>query len=287
MAWNPRFAWMLICIAGLCAGCWGCQPEKQSDNSGKDKTTSERPQPKIQEKKERETASKPTDSGNSNTDRVENPAKSLEDKSLTETAGKSQDENPPPIPAPKPVHVVKIEKKVKPPLPPPATIPKVSLTEKLRATCLVKVGDELPDVDLSALEGNRVSLKSFYGDALTVVFIWNAGTTSYAQQSIVGALGDMQKDILEPYSAKELRVVGINVGDEAENAKKILERGDVKFPVLLDPKGGYFQNLATETLPRVFLLDGAGKILWFDIGYTRATRRELLTGIKAVLEGKK
>ena len=56
---------------------------------------------------------------------------------------------------------------------------------------------------------------------------------------------------------------------------------------MLDPQGEYFKTVAKEKLPRVYLLDASGKILWFDIDYARAMRRDLQTAIRAVLEGKK
>ena len=216
---------------------------------------------------------------------VETGAKPPED-----TSANPQDDNPPPVPAPTPSKPTKANtpsKTVKQELPPPAAIPKVSLTDKLRATCLVKVGDDLPEAELAGLDGNKVALKSLYGDALTVVIFWNAGGTVHSRQSVVEALGDMQKDVLEPFAAKELKVVGINVGDKPDDAKKSLNDGGATFPNLLDPDRGYFKSVATEKLPRVYLLDAAGKILWFDLEYARATRRELLTAIRAVLEGKK
>ena len=166
-------------------------------------------------------------------------------------------------------------------------IPKVGLTDKLRATCLVKVGDELADVELADKDGKMVSLKSLYGDALTVVFFWNVGTTPFSQQSVVDALGDIQKDVLKPFSAKDLRVVGINVGNQPEDTKETLQKSSAIFPNLLDSQGEYFKTVATEKLPRVYLLDASGKILWFDIDYARSTRRELQTAIKAVLDDKK
>ena len=117
----------------------------------------------------------------------------------TETAANSQDETPPAVPGPEPAkpsaavktatpasatNTVKTAKAAKQPLPPPATIPKVSLSDELRATCLVSIGDLLPDTELTSLDGSKAALKSLYGDALTVVFFWTAGTTPHAQQAI-------------------------------------------------------------------------------------------------------
>jgi hypothetical protein len=37
-------------------------------------------------------------------------------------------------------------------------------------------------------------------------------------------------------------------------------------------------------LPRTYLLDSSGKILWFDLEYSRSTRRELNQAIRYVLK---
>jgi peroxiredoxin len=283
MAWNPCRVWIALLVAGLFVGCWGCQ-EKKPDKTPKENVVSKTTEPESPAKKEEPTAkqSEKTDSSTV----AETPAKTAADSSV-ETPVKSQDETPPSVPTPKTDKPAQVKKKAKQELPPSAAIPKVSLTDKLSVTCLVKVGNELPDVELAGLDGNKVALKSLYGNALTVVFFWNIGPTTYAQQSVINALGDMQKDILEPFGAKELKVVDINVGNTPEEAKKLLEASGVSFPSLFDADGNYFKSVATEKLPRVYLLDASGTILWFDIDYTRATRRQLMTAIKAVLEGKK
>jgi cytochrome c biogenesis protein CcmG, thiol:disulfide interchange protein DsbE len=298
MAWNPRQVWIAMLVAGFLVGSWGCEPPKKTDKTPKEKVSNETSTPESTVNKDEESPLEPSE-------KPESIA-----KKPSETPAITEDENPPVVPAPKanapekskvqPPDSAGVEPAAKPAptaptktktakksLPPPATISKVSLTDKLRATCLVKVGDELPEVELAGLDGNKASLKSLHGDALTVVFFWNIGTTTFARQSVIEALGDMQKDVLEPFTAKDLKVVGINVGNKPEDVKKALETSGASYPNLLDPQGNFFRSVAMEKLPRVYLLDGSGKILWFDIDYARATRRELLTGIKAVLEGKK
>ena len=283
MAWNPRRVWIALLIAGFFAGCWGCQ-EKKQDKTPKENVSQKASQAESTAKYEEEPFQPPSESSGRETQPEEKSTEPQAD-STAKTGDKSEDESPPPVPAPKQDKPAQVKKTPHQVLSPSAAIPKVSLTEKLRATCLVKVGDQLPEIELTGLDGNKVALKSLYGDALTVVFFWNIGPTAYSRQSIIEALGDMQLDVLEPFAAKELKVVGIDVGDKPEDVKKVLETSGATYPVLLDPNGDYFKSVATEELPRVYLLDGAGKILWFDIDYTRATRRELMTGIKAVLEG--
>jgi peroxiredoxin len=286
MAWNPRSVLVALLVAAF-VGCFGCEPDKKSAVLAKQKATHEAVPSDSTSSSDEEAAAKPKEV----VPAVEHeapPAKTPEETAApkaTETSVK--DETPPAVPAPKPAAPLKAKPVKKAEIPPPATMPKVSLTDKLRATCLVKVGDELPEVELAGIDGSKVAINSLFGEALTVVFFWNAGTTTYSQQSIIEALGDMQKDFSEPFAAKGLKVVGVNVGNLPDDVKTVQKTSGVTFPNLIDSRGDFFKSVATEKLPRVYLLDGAGKILWFDVEFTRATRRELTTGIKAVLEGKK
>jgi hypothetical protein len=49
--------------------------------------------------------------------------------------------------------------------------------------------------------------------------------------------------------------------------------------MLLDAEGKALDAVATEKLPRTYLLDASGQILWFDIEYSESTRRELKNAI--------
>ena len=61
-----------------------------------------------------------------------------------------------------------------------------------------------------------------------------------------------------------------------------LEKAGANFPNLLDADGKAFAQVGSERLPRTYLLDPQGKILWFDIEYSLATRRELHQALRAV-----
>ncbi len=161
--------------------------------------------------------------------------------------------------------------------PPPLVVPKVALTEQLLATCKVQVGDAMPDD--GALEGlGAKSLATRYGRKLTVLLFWN-DENPYSSQ----ALQELEDDVAKPFGPKGVAVVGIHVKGSAEAARKAAESAGAKFPQALDPAGAFFAKVATAGLPRVYLLDAAGTIVWFDVQYRDSTREDLLTAIKAVL----
>jgi peroxiredoxin len=157
-------------------------------------------------------------------------------------------------------------------------VPKVLLAEGHQALCLVEVGDAMPDITLPDLEGNDTPLASLYGETLTVVFFWAADRALARSE-----LADLSPDVAVPYSGRGVKVVGIAVGETAESAQKHVTEAGATFPNLLDADGSAMAKVGSEKLPRTYLLDAQGKILWFDIEYSRSTRRELREAIQFVL----
>jgi peroxiredoxin len=159
---------------------------------------------------------------------------------------------------------------------PPAKINPVELTEADRATCVVKEGDKMPTAELADVSDKPQPLAGLLGKKLTVVVFWSADGVAGLQ-----ALQDLTSDVADPYAKQDVRVVGVNVRNTAAEVKEKTELAGATFPNLLDPKGEFFAKVATERLPRVYVLDAAGKILWFDIGYSPATRSNLLQAVRA------
>lgn len=181
----------------------------------------------------------------------------------------------------KPEVAEKVEKPEPPP--PPPTVPEVHLTDALRETCLVSVGDAMPTAELAGLNGDARPLGELFGEKLTVILFWNRGDSLYSQMAATSTLEDLQKDVAEPYGEKGVAVVGVNVGDPPEEAKQHVEEAGAAFPNLSDPDGDFFAKVATANLPRVYLLDAEGKIIWFDLEYSQITRRNLLQAIQVEL----
>jgi hypothetical protein len=56
------------------------------------------------------------------------------------------------------------------------------------------------------------------------------------------------------------------------------------LPCLLDPHGELFNKVAKDgKMPRVYLLDAKGKVLWFDAGFSRPARENLLRAVRTIL----
>ncbi len=160
----------------------------------------------------------------------------------------------------------------------PAVMPTVVLSKSHQALCKVKVGDVLPAIELPQIGVNqRKKLAELYGKAATVVVFWKGDRRMTRE-----VLADLGPDVMELFGDKGVTVVGIAVNETAAGAKAALDKAGAKFVNLLDADGKAFAQLGSARLPRVFLVDPAGKILWFDIEYSQTTRRELHQALRTV-----
>jgi peroxiredoxin len=162
----------------------------------------------------------------------------------------------------------------------PAEIPPVLLSKAHEALCRVKVGDTMPEIVLPRLEGrdDRMNLAELAGEKATVVVFWTADRRMAREQ-----LADLRRDVVEPFGDRGVAVVGIAVNESNESAENALRQAGARFPNLLDRDGEAFAKVGSDRLPRTYLLDAHGKILWFDIEYSLTTRRELNGALRAVV----
>jgi peroxiredoxin len=151
-----------------------------------------------------------------------------------------------------------------------AEVPQVALSKRHQALCKVKVGDKLPNIELPKLGGGNAKLADLAGKKATVVLWWRGNRRMAREQ-----LADMGPDVEQPFAKQGVAVVGIVVDEPAQAAQATLQKAKAVFPNLLDAGGKAFGQIGSERLPRTFVLDADGKIVWFDIEYSHATRREL------------
>jgi peroxiredoxin len=161
----------------------------------------------------------------------------------------------------------------------PAGVPPVVLSKGHANLCRVKVGDALPAIELPKVgDTKKTKLSDLYGKAATVVvFCADDRNMSHTE------MADLATDVVEPYGAKGVAVVGVAVKEKPEKATAAVKEVGKEIPMLLDDKGTAFAQIGSRRLPRTFVLDANGKILWFDIEYSHATRRELKQALAATV----
>jgi peroxiredoxin len=154
-------------------------------------------------------------------------------------------------------------------------MPKVQLTEEQAAMCRVNVGDAFPEMKLPDPAGQPQALADLQGEKLTLVVFWN-GTQPTAREQ----LADMARYYQRRFGDKGLAIVAINTGDPPQLASELAAQAGAKFTVLCDADGAAFKQVATEKIPRSYLLDASGTIVWFDLEYSPTTRRDMAQAIR-------
>lgn len=164
----------------------------------------------------------------------------------------------------------------------PAKIPGVQFSKREQSLSKVKVGDAMPAIELPKVGDNgKAKLASLLGKKATVVVFWK-GDRRMSNE----LLADIAADVIEPFGKSGVEVVGVAVNETAASAPEALTKAGAKFTNLLDADGKAFAQVGSERLPRTYVLDPAGKIVWFDIEYSHATRREIRDALRALTESK-
>jgi len=154
-------------------------------------------------------------------------------------------------------------------------MPKITMSEAHAKTCRVQVGDAFPTFSLSDLAGQQQDIAKLLGKQLTVVVFWRAGSPTSLEE-----VADVQRMVLRRFGQQGVAAVGVNVGDERQLAAELAKQAGASYPQLSDQDRQAFDQVATAHLPRTYLLDGAGKVVWFDLEYSRTTRRDLAAAVR-------
>ncbi|MGQ9505103.1 MAG: peroxiredoxin family protein [Thermogutta sp.] len=166
----------------------------------------------------------------------------------------------------------------------PREIPKVVMAEIDRAKCKLFVGDAAPNVELVAFSGDKQQIRDLFGAKGTVLVFWHSSADRYANMNAANMLSDLEADVYKRFKDKGVSVVGIHVGPNSSEAKKIIDDSAVSFPNLVDENGEFFRQFSDQQPPCLYVLDHSGTIVWLDIEYTRAVREAMKQAAAALAE---
>lgn len=141
-------------------------------------------------------------------------------------------------------------------------IPAVVLSDAHQAMTQVSVGDVFP----AAIEGVAPNL----GPKATVVA--TTGGSPWMSQMMAN---DLKDDFAPKYAERGVALMALG---EQELGKGVRS--------LSIPAAKIADELGKGRGPRIYVLDAAGKIVWFDLEYTLSTHRELHAALDELVEAK-
>jgi peroxiredoxin len=166
-----------------------------------------------------------------------------------------------------------------------------SIMKKLGVMCMLfcmamfvqaqelKKGDAMPGFELNSSVYGKVSSADLKGKVVLVsLFATWCGPCQLE-------LAEVQKTLWPKYKDnKDFKMLVIGREHTDEQLTKYNERKKFTFPLYPDPKREVFSLFAEKSIPRAYLFDKEGKLVYASVGYTEEEFQKLMSTIEASLK---
>jgi len=119
---------------------------------------------------------------------------------------------------------------------------------------VARVGEPAPPIMGATLEGKAFDLAAYRGTPLVVNF-WASWCGPCKDEAPV------LQQTYERYRAQGLVVLGVDVKDFREDARRFMRRYGITYPVVYDGKGSTIGRWGIQGYPETFFVDRSGKLV--------------------------
>lgn len=149
-------------------------------------------------------------------------------------------------------------------------------SDDLAKTTLIHAGDMAPDFTVEMLDGGKVTLSELQGKPTLLIF-WATWCPPCRLE-----LSKLQEHIIDRYGDK-INVLPISRGEERAKVEGYISKMGYTFAVGLDGDQSIYNKYATNYIPRCFVIDANGKVLYSGVGYDETVAKEVEQNIDKAL----
>lgn len=133
----------------------------------------------------------------------------------------------------------------------------------------VEAGNSIPNCLLSPIGSNQTTRLNQYKGKVLYVDFWASWCGPCAQSfPFLNELHQQLKD-------QDLQIVGVNLDENADDAKAFLEQNPASFTVLADTSKQCAQDFAVKAMPSSYIIDRKGIVHRVHMGFRSGDAQEL------------
>ncbi len=143
---------------------------------------------------------------------------------------------------------------------------------------LVRTGMPVPNFEVKMFDGQTINIKELRGKVVLLNF-WATWCPPCRLE-----LSHVQKEIIDRFEGQDFVFLPISRQDSYEKIKAFREQTGYTFPMGIDPERKIYALFATATIPRNYIIDKKGKIVFMETGFSEEAFKHLIGEIEKILK---
>jgi peroxiredoxin len=155
------------------------------------------------------------------------------------------------------------------------------MAKQLAETTIIHEGDMASDFTVVMLDGTKVKLSDLRGKVVMLNF-WATWCGPCMEE-----FKEIPKKIVKHFEGKNFVLLPISRGEKrevVESKMKSLKEKGIDFPVGIDPTKAIYTLYATQYIPRNFIIDQNGKVVFLTVGLEGDVLGEIAKKIDELLK---
>ncbi|NOU59899.1 TlpA family protein disulfide reductase [Marinifilum caeruleilacunae] len=139
---------------------------------------------------------------------------------------------------------------------------------------LLKTGEQVPEFSVTTLDGKEIAITELKGKVVLINFFatWCG--------PCMKELPEVQKQLWPKFKDENFVMVSIGREHTKEELSKWNKKKGFTFPIAPDSKREVYSKFASQYIPRNFIVDKSGKIIWQGVGFDQKELDEMMKTIQ-------